>query len=98
MNNLLLLILDGWGWSEDARGNAILKARKPNFNKLWNNCPHTLLHASGEPVGLPQGQIGSSEVGHMIIGAGRNVPQLSSVITNSIRSGAFFNNKALRGA
>ncbi|MBI4063390.1 MAG: 2,3-bisphosphoglycerate-independent phosphoglycerate mutase [Elusimicrobia bacterium] len=98
MNRVLLLILDGWGHRPEADGNAIAHARKPVYDRLWQNYPRTLLHASGTWVGLPEGQIGSSEVGHMIMGAGRNVPQMSSIITNAVRTGVFFSNAALKGA
>src|SRR4051812_38747682 len=72
---VMLVILDGWGWREDRADNAVLLARTPNFNRLWNESPHALLHASGLDVGLPEGQMGNSEVGHMNIGAGRVVMQ-----------------------
>ncbi|MEK7287246.1 MAG: 2,3-bisphosphoglycerate-independent phosphoglycerate mutase [Elusimicrobiota bacterium] len=98
MKNLLLVILDGWGHSGVLKGNAVAGAHKPTFEKLWDTCPHAILHASGVQVGLPEGQIGSSEVGHSIIGAGRNVAQLSTTITKAVRSGVFFNNIALRSA
>lgn len=98
VNKLLLVILDGWGWRDQAPDNAISQAHKPNFDYLWKNFPHTLLQASGQFVGLPKGQIGSSEVGHTIIGAGRNVPQLSTTITNAIHSRVFFQNPVLKSA
>ena len=98
MNKVLLIILDGWGVADLAKDNAIAHARKPNFDDLWNNYPHTILQASGTWVGLPEGQIGSSEVGHTIIGAGRNVPQLSTTITEAIRHGNFFKNQPLLDA
>ncbi len=71
----MLVVLDGWGWREDTADNAIRLARTPNFDRLWNECPHAFLRASGEDVGLPHGQMGNSEVGHLNIGAGRVVMQ-----------------------
>ena len=70
---VMLLILDGWGWREEAADNAVRLAQAPTFDNLWDTCPHALLHASGADVGLPEGQMGNSEVGHLNIGAGRIV-------------------------
>ncbi|MEJ2107053.1 MAG: hypothetical protein P8X48_06950 [Acidiferrobacteraceae bacterium] len=70
---VFLLILDGWGYREDPENNAIAAARKPNWDRLWNDYPHTLIHASQAAVGLPASQMGNSEVGHLNIGAGRVV-------------------------
>ncbi len=70
---VVLIILDGWGHSEAKEFNAIYEAKTPNFEKYWDQYPHSLLHASGESVGLPNGQMGNSEVGHMTIGAGRPI-------------------------
>ncbi|MBI2069081.1 MAG: 2,3-bisphosphoglycerate-independent phosphoglycerate mutase [Elusimicrobia bacterium] len=98
MNTTLLVILDGWGWRPDIKDNAIAHAPKPVYDRLWSSYPHTFLHASGQWVGLPEGQIGSSEVGHTIIGAGRNVLQLSTAITAAVRSGRFFSNPVLCNA
>lgn len=72
---ILLCILDGWGYSEKVEYNAIAQANTPNFDKLWQKYPHTLLEACGESVGLPSGQMGNSEVGHLTIGAGRIIKQ-----------------------
>jgi 2,3-bisphosphoglycerate-independent phosphoglycerate mutase len=72
---VMLVILDGWGWREDPADNAVLQANTPVFDRLWGGCPHNLLHTSGEDVGLPAGQMGNSEVGHLNIGAGRVVMQ-----------------------
>ncbi|HEY7579017.1 MAG TPA: 2,3-bisphosphoglycerate-independent phosphoglycerate mutase [Acetobacteraceae bacterium] len=72
---VMLVILDGFGWREDAADNAVRQARKPNFDRLWQSCPHAFLHTSGSDVGLPEGQMGNSEVGHLNIGAGRVVMQ-----------------------
>jgi 2,3-bisphosphoglycerate-independent phosphoglycerate mutase len=68
-----LIILDGWGYREEAADNAVAAAKTPNFDKYWSEYPHTLLEASGEAVGLPEGQVGNSEIGHMTIGAGRSL-------------------------
>lgn len=92
---LILLILDGWGYSEETKGNAIHAAKTPNFDKLWETCPHTLLNASGLAVGLPDGQMGNSEVGHLHIGAGRLAPQDLTRINIAINSGEFFVNSVL---
>ena len=70
---IVLVIIDGWGYREEAAGNAIAAARTPNWEALWKRWPHTTLIAAGEPVGLPEGQQGNSEVGHLNIGAGRIV-------------------------
>jgi 2,3-bisphosphoglycerate-independent phosphoglycerate mutase len=72
---VMLVVLDGWGWREEVADNAIRQARTPTFDRLWANCPHAFLHTSGEDVGLPPGQMGNSEVGHLNIGAGRLVMQ-----------------------
>lgn len=73
MKKILTIILDGFGYREEEHGNAIKMANMDNFNKLWNEYPHTTLYASEEPIGLKEGQFGNSEVGHMTIGAGRKV-------------------------
>lgn len=90
---LLLCILDGCGIREESKGNAFKNAKKPTLEYLKREYPHTTLEASGKPVGLPNGQMGNSEVGHMNIGAGRIVYQPQELINNSIESGEFFNNK-----
>jgi len=92
---LLLLILDGWGVREAADDNAIAMADTPNWDRLWRDCPHSLLATSGEAVGLPRGQMGNSEVGHMNIGAGRVVYQELTRISRAIDSGEFERNAAL---
>lgn len=71
----VLMIMDGWGWREEPHGNAILQASTPNFDRLWSGCPHAFLTTHGPAVGLPEGQMGNSEVGHLNIGAGRIVLQ-----------------------
>lgn len=91
----LLLILDGWGYREETEFNAISAANTPTWDRLWQNCPHTLIKTSGEEVGLPQGQMGNSEVGHMNLGAGRVVYQNLTRIDKAIDDGTFFLNEAL---
>lgn len=93
-----LIILDGWGLRAETKGNAIKLANTPNFDYLWNNFKHTELKASGLDVGLPQGEMGNSEVGHLNIGAGRIVEQEVVRIDNSIDNGSFFENKTLLNA
>ncbi len=83
----MLLILDGWGCTEETSGNAIAAAKKPNFDRLWQKYPHALLSASGLDVGLPRGQMGNSEVGHLHIGAGRFVLQDLTKIYLAIETG-----------
>jgi len=94
----LLLILDGYGVNQRDEGNAIRAAKTPNLDKLFAENPHTVIHASGMDVGLPEGQMGNSEVGHTNIGAGRIVYQELTRITKSISDGDFFENSALAGA
>ena len=93
-----LVILDGFGHSEETQGNAIKADGIKNISKLLSEYPHTLIEASGEDVGLPDGQMGNSEVGHMNIGAGRIVYQELTRITKSIKDGDFFENPASLGA
>lgn len=93
-----LIILDGFGCRSEVQGNAVAQAKKPNFDRYWNEYPHTTLTASGEAVGLPEGQMGNSEVGHLNIGAGRIVYQDLTRISKSIREGEFFHNETLLGA
>src|SRR3972149_4618106 len=95
---VLLMIIDGYGISGEKEGNAISAANTPNMDKLFSTYPHSLLKASGESVGLPEGQMGNSEVGHLNIGAGRIVYQDLTRITRSIREGDFFSNRALLDA
>lgn len=95
---LVLLILDGWGYSENPDGNAILEARKPVWDRLWKECPHSLIRTSGSAVGLPGNQMGNSEVGHLNLGAGRVVYQEFTRVSRSIRTGSFFTNKTLTRA
>ncbi len=93
-----LIILDGFGLRGDVHGNAVAQAKKPNFDRYWNTYPHTTLIAHGEAVGLPEGQMGNSEVGHLNIGAGRTVYQDLTRISKSIRDNEFFDNQTLIGA
>lgn len=95
MKPLVLCILDGVGIRDNKHGNAFMQANKPNFDKLWNNYPHSLLEASGEEVGLPSGQMGNSEVGHMNIGAGRIVYQPLQYLNEQIKTGEFFANQEI---
>jgi 2,3-bisphosphoglycerate-independent phosphoglycerate mutase len=93
---VMLMVLDGWGWREDPADNAVRQARTPSFDRLWAGCPHALLHTSGEDVGLPPGQMGNSEVGHLNIGAGRLVMQDLPRINAAIASGEIARAPALR--
>lgn len=93
-----LIILDGFGLRGEVHGNAVAQAKKPNYERYWNQFPHTTLTACGEAVGLPEGQMGNSEVGHLNIGAGRVVYQDLTRISKSIRDGEFFDNNTLIGA
>lgn len=92
---LALFILDGWGLSDKKEGNAIALAKKPNLDKLWAQYPHTVLGSSGEDVGLPEGQMGNSEVGHLNMGAGRVVYQELTRISRAIRERSFYDNPVL---
>jgi 2,3-bisphosphoglycerate-independent phosphoglycerate mutase len=92
---VMLAILDGFGWREETADNAVRQARKPNFDRLWGSCPHAFLHTSGEDVGLPDGQMGNSEVGHLNIGAGRVVMQELPRITRACEDGSIAKAPAL---
>ncbi|MGO2131250.1 MAG: 2,3-bisphosphoglycerate-independent phosphoglycerate mutase, partial [Pseudoalteromonas prydzensis] len=92
---LVLMILDGWGYREDAQSNAILAANTPVLDELWATRPHTLISGSGLDVGLPDGQMGNSEVGHVNLGAGRVVYQDFTRITKAIDDGEFAHNPVL---
>ena len=93
-----LVILDGWGLAPPGPGNAIELAETPVFDRLWREFPHARLEASGEAVGLPAGQMGNSEVGHLTIGSGRILHQDLVRVNEAIAAGEFFENEALRGA
>ncbi len=95
---LCLIILDGWGISNIEEGNAVMLAKTPNMDRFYDMYPNTSLKCSGEAVGLPDGQMGNSEVGHLNIGAGRIVYQELTRITKSIKDGDFFQNQALVSA
>jgi 2,3-bisphosphoglycerate-independent phosphoglycerate mutase len=94
-NPVVLLILDGWGYREDPTDNALALADTPNWRALWQSRPHTLIHTEGMHVGLPDGQMGNSEVGHMNLGAGRVVYQDLTRVDAAIADGEFFTNAAL---
>ena len=95
---LTLIIMDGFGINPDTYGNAIKAAQTPNLTKMFAENPCTAIGASGMDVGLPDGQMGNSEVGHTNIGAGRVVYQELTRITKSIQDGDFFENEALKNA
>jgi 2,3-bisphosphoglycerate-independent phosphoglycerate mutase len=95
---VMLMILDGFGLSNNVDGNAVLAANKPNYDRLIEKYPHTALSASGLDVGLPEGQMGNSEVGHLNIGAGRIIYQELTRITKEIKEGNFFKNTAFTSA
>ena len=92
------MVLDGWGLAPDGPGNAISLADTPMFDELWSSYPHTQLSASGRSVGLPDGLMGNSEVGHLNLGAGSIIKQDLVRIDDAIADGSFFENEALRGA
>lgn len=95
---VVLLILDGWGHRDDPTDNALAQADLPTWRRLWADSPHTLIHTEGRHVGLPDGQMGNSEVGHMNLGAGRIVYQDLTRIDAAIEDGSFFANAELRAA
>ena len=95
---VMLVILDGFGLAPEGEGNAVARADTPNFDRYWRECPHTELQASGEAVGLPDGQMGNSEVGHMNLGAGRVVMQSLTYIQKLIDNGELFENEVLNEA
>ncbi|WP_251358904.1 2,3-bisphosphoglycerate-independent phosphoglycerate mutase [Kangiella sp. TOML190] len=95
---MALIILDGWGYSEDPQDNAIMAAKTPNWDKYWSQYSKTLISGSGVDVGLPDGQMGNSEVGHLNLGAGRVVYQDYTRISKAIQDGDFFENEVLINA
>jgi 2,3-bisphosphoglycerate-independent phosphoglycerate mutase len=95
---VVLVVLDGWGCAPPGPGNAVELAQTPVFDRLWAEYPHTTLKASGEAVGLPPGQMGNSEVGHLTIGSGRVLDQDLQRINRAIEDGSFFENPALKAA
>ena len=94
-NSVVLIVLDGWGYRASSEHNAIESAKTPQWDQWWQTCPHLLLNASEEAVGLPKGQMGNSEVGHMHIGAGRLVDQEFTAINKAIQNGDFMKNRVL---
>src|SRR5579872_2118118 len=92
---VMLVILDGFGWREETADIAVRQAKKPNFDRLWLSCPHAFLHTSGDDVGLPDGQMGNSEVGHLNIGAGRVVMQELPRISQAAADGSLARAPAL---
>ena len=95
---LVLTIMDGWGHNPDPANNAVALARTPNFDRLWRTFPRTLIRTDGPFVGLPEGQMGNSEVGHLNIGSGRVIQMDITRIDDLVRSGRLGDNPALRGA
>src|SRR5437870_9138189 len=95
---IVLTVLDGWGYRPQVERNAIALARKPNYDQLVRKFPNTLIHTSGPYVGLPEGQMGNSEVGHLNIGAGRIIHMDITRIDHAISTGALFRNELLLGA
>ncbi len=95
---VVLLILDGWGYRPNGEGNAINAAKTPVWDSLVKNCPSTTISGCGEDVGLPEGQMGNSEVGHLTMGAGRVIYQELTLITKNIQNGQFFQNTVLLNA
>lgn len=95
---LVLVILDGYGYREEKQDNAIVNAKRPVMDALWQNYPHSLIAASGLDVGLPDGQMGNSEVGHVNLGAGRIVYQDLTRLDKEIKDGDFFTNAVLTSA
>jgi len=96
--SLALIVLDGWGLAPPGAGNAISQASTPVFDELWSGHPHTTLSASGRDVGLPAGQMGNSEVGHLNLGAGTVVKQDLTRIDDAVADGSFFENPVLKAA
>jgi 2,3-bisphosphoglycerate-independent phosphoglycerate mutase len=94
----VLIVLDGWGLAPEGPGNAISLARTPVFDELWSAYPHAQLEASGRAVGLPEGQMGNSEVGHLSLGAGAVVMQDLTRIDDAVRRGELGENPVLREA
>ncbi|MCZ6852370.1 MAG: 2,3-bisphosphoglycerate-independent phosphoglycerate mutase, partial [Gammaproteobacteria bacterium] len=94
-NVTLLVVLDGFGYNESPEANAIAHAHTPNWDRFWADHPHTLISGSGVDVGLPENQMGNSEVGHMNLGAGRVVPQDFTRINRAIEEGAFERNRTI---
>src|SRR5258708_36563808 len=98
MNFVLLAVLDGWGVATAGPGNAITQANTPNMHNFQSSYPHTTLVASGYAVGLPRGEVGNTETGHLNLGAGRIVYQDLERINMAIADGSFFQNKEILAA
>src|SRR5437868_7477349 len=98
VNSVALIVLDGWGLAPAGPGNAVANARTPVFDELWSRYPHTSLETSGRAVGLPEGQMGNSEVGHMNLGAGAVVVQDLTRIDEAATGDGFGSNSVLRDA
>ena len=96
--SVCLVVLDGWGLAPDGPGNAVSLADTPVFDELWSSRPHTTLTAMGESVGLPEGQMGNSEVGHLNLGAGAIVPQDLARIDAAVQDGSLASNETLQAA
>src|SRR4051812_13865306 len=94
---VMLVVLDGWGWREEIADNAVRQAKTPTFDRLWGAGPRAFLRTSGRDVGLPDGQMGNSEVGHLNIGAGRVMMQDLPRINDAIASGGIARAPALTG-
>ncbi|MBI0434341.1 2,3-bisphosphoglycerate-independent phosphoglycerate mutase [Roseomonas sp. KE0001] len=94
---VMFVILDGWGWREEEADNAVRQASTPCFDRLWSGCPHNFLHTCGEDVGLPHGQMGNSEVGHLNLGAGRVVMQELPRISKAVADGTIGGLPAVTG-
>ena len=95
---VVLVILDGFGYNESSQYNAISAAKAPTWKHLWASCAHTTLDCAGETVGLPDDQMGNSEVGHLHLGAGRLINQDFTAVNKAVRDGSFFTNHALTQA
>src|SRR5690606_35591457 len=95
---MVLIVLDGWGYSEATEHNAIYAAKSPVWDRLWDENPKTLISGSGMDVGLPDGQMGNSEVGHMTLGAGRILYQNYTRINKAIADGDFYDNPVYTNA
>jgi len=93
---VILVVLDGWGHREEKKHNALAKAKTPFFDKIWSSYPHSILDAAGEAVGLPEGQAGGSEIGHLAIGAGRPINSDIFRINRAISNGEFESNKPVQ--
>ena len=90
---IILCIMDGYGIAPAGKGNCVAEAKKPNLDRIFKEYPTTLIEASGEAVGLPEGQMGNSEVGHLNIGAGHIVYQSLTLINKAVKDGSFFKNE-----